>query len=231
VVAPGSHCPACGTPITPLQNVPVFSWLALRGRCAACGSPISARYPLVEAATCLLFVALAWAVGPAAPLLALLAMAACGVATAGIAADGFAVPRVLIVIGAASGVWLGVLGLVAHSPGRLGWAAVGAVAVTVVSVALGRTAGAGGHGDVGAAAVLATLAWDAGWLWAPAGVGVALCVAAVGLSARVGERAPERILPAGDTAAPGGPATGGRRTALSVVVGLGLLVVAAAVGA
>lgn len=48
VVRPGSRCPACGASIRPLDNVPVFSWLVLRGRCRACRAPIPARYPLVE---------------------------------------------------------------------------------------------------------------------------------------------------------------------------------------
>lgn len=55
-----SQCPHCSTPIRPWQNVPVLSWLALRGRCASCPAPISARYPLVELITALMFAALAW---------------------------------------------------------------------------------------------------------------------------------------------------------------------------
>jgi len=51
---PRSRCPGCETPIKPYDNVPVLSWLALRGKCRACGSRISPRYPLVEAATALL---------------------------------------------------------------------------------------------------------------------------------------------------------------------------------
>ena len=51
---PRSHCPGCDTPIKPYDNVPILSWLALRGKCRACGSGISLRYPLVEAATALL---------------------------------------------------------------------------------------------------------------------------------------------------------------------------------
>jgi leader peptidase (prepilin peptidase)/N-methyltransferase len=54
---PASHCPSCETPIKPYDNVPVLSWLLLRGRCRSCSEPISARYPLVEAATAALFVA------------------------------------------------------------------------------------------------------------------------------------------------------------------------------
>ncbi len=49
VVAPGSRCPACEVPIKPWDNLPVVSWLILRGRCRACHAAISARYPLVEA--------------------------------------------------------------------------------------------------------------------------------------------------------------------------------------
>jgi leader peptidase (prepilin peptidase) / N-methyltransferase len=49
LIAPGSHCPQCDTPIKPYDNVPVLGWLLLRARCRACGSRISARYPLVEA--------------------------------------------------------------------------------------------------------------------------------------------------------------------------------------
>jgi leader peptidase (prepilin peptidase)/N-methyltransferase len=57
LVRPRSQCPQCGTPIKPYDNVPVLSWLLLRGRCRNCGAPISARYPLVEAVTGALFVA------------------------------------------------------------------------------------------------------------------------------------------------------------------------------
>ncbi len=59
VVSPPSHCPACDAPIRWRQNVPIVSWLTLRGRCAACGTRISARYLTVELLTGLLAVALA----------------------------------------------------------------------------------------------------------------------------------------------------------------------------
>ncbi|MDP9346665.1 MAG: prepilin peptidase, partial [Actinomycetota bacterium] len=54
---PGSHCPSCDTPIKAYDNVPALSWLALGGRCRSCGGRISARYPIVEAATGLLWAA------------------------------------------------------------------------------------------------------------------------------------------------------------------------------
>lgn len=55
-----SHCPNCDAPVKPWQNVPVISWLALRGRCANCGTRISVRYPLVEIGTALAFGLVAW---------------------------------------------------------------------------------------------------------------------------------------------------------------------------
>jgi leader peptidase (prepilin peptidase)/N-methyltransferase len=55
VVSPRSACPACGTPIANRDNVPVLSWLLLRGKCRQCQAPISVQYPLVELATAALF--------------------------------------------------------------------------------------------------------------------------------------------------------------------------------
>ncbi len=55
---PGSHCPRCGHAIRWRDNVPIFGWLFLRGRCRDCRAPISSRYPLVEALTMSIFVAL-----------------------------------------------------------------------------------------------------------------------------------------------------------------------------
>jgi leader peptidase (prepilin peptidase) / N-methyltransferase len=57
LVSPGSRCPHCGADVKPYDNVPVVSWLVLRGRCRNCGGPISPRYPLVELATALVFAA------------------------------------------------------------------------------------------------------------------------------------------------------------------------------
>jgi leader peptidase (prepilin peptidase)/N-methyltransferase len=55
-VLPRSSCPSCGAAIRPRDNLPVLSWLLLRGRCRDCKAPISPRYPLIEAATAALFV-------------------------------------------------------------------------------------------------------------------------------------------------------------------------------
>ncbi len=59
LVHPRSACPSCGTPVRPVDNVPVLSWLALRGRCRGCAGAISARYPLVELGTGVLWIAVA----------------------------------------------------------------------------------------------------------------------------------------------------------------------------
>ncbi len=64
VVRPRSRCPRCGTGIRPIDNVPVLSYLLLRGRCRACRAPISLRYPAVEAANGLMYLGLASLLGP-----------------------------------------------------------------------------------------------------------------------------------------------------------------------
>lgn len=60
---PRSRCPSCGHQIRWFENIPLVSWLALRGKCAGCGTRISVRYPLVELATALLFAACGWRFG------------------------------------------------------------------------------------------------------------------------------------------------------------------------
>ncbi len=60
---PGSHCPRCKHRISPLENIPVISYLVLGGKCSECGATISPRYPLVEAGTAILSVIVAWYFG------------------------------------------------------------------------------------------------------------------------------------------------------------------------
>jgi leader peptidase (prepilin peptidase) / N-methyltransferase len=69
VVRPPSHCPGCDEPIRPWHNVPVLSFLLLRGRCAYCGTRISWRYPLVEISTAFLYLLLFWKYGFSAPFI------------------------------------------------------------------------------------------------------------------------------------------------------------------
>ncbi len=63
LLVPGSHCPACKTPLRIRDNLPLLSWFAARGRCAHCGAAISLRYPVVEALTALLSAYVAWRFG------------------------------------------------------------------------------------------------------------------------------------------------------------------------
>jgi leader peptidase (prepilin peptidase)/N-methyltransferase len=63
LVVPRSACPSCKAPITAVQNIPVLSYLVLKGRCAKCGARISARYPLIEVLTGILSAAVAWKFG------------------------------------------------------------------------------------------------------------------------------------------------------------------------
>jgi leader peptidase (prepilin peptidase) / N-methyltransferase len=67
LIVPRSACPACKAPITALQNIPVLSYLVLRGRCAQCAAHISLRYPIVEALTGILSATVAWKLGFAWP--------------------------------------------------------------------------------------------------------------------------------------------------------------------
>jgi len=95
VVRPRSHCPKCDEPITPRDDIPLVSWLVLRGRCRHCGNPISVRYPLVELACGLLFAGFAIRFGAHVELVAYLYLAAVGLALAMIDFDHKRLPDVL----------------------------------------------------------------------------------------------------------------------------------------
>ena len=97
LVAPASHCPGCDTPIRPWDNVPLFSWIFLRGRCRSCSERISPRYPLVELTTAVLFAGLALSYGLNDDLIALLPFAAMLIAVADIDLEHRIVPnRILL---------------------------------------------------------------------------------------------------------------------------------------
>jgi leader peptidase (prepilin peptidase)/N-methyltransferase len=96
LIRPGSHCPHCGAAVRPWQNVPVLSWLLLRGRCAGCRARISARYPLVELAAAALFVAVTARFGLAPELPAYLYLAAVSLALALIDLDVRRLPNSIV---------------------------------------------------------------------------------------------------------------------------------------
>ena len=87
IVLARSKCPKCGHHIRAIENIPVLSYLALRGKCAACKARISPRYPLVELATAILFVITIWHFGPTMQGLTALFLTAFLIALAGIDAD------------------------------------------------------------------------------------------------------------------------------------------------
>ena len=98
VVSPASACPQCRTPIRARDNIPLVSWLLLRGKCRDCTEPISARYPNVEAATGVLFAMVAWWSLHHAPALTpvLLYLCAAGVALFMIDLDCFRLPDAIV---------------------------------------------------------------------------------------------------------------------------------------
>jgi len=115
IVHPPSRCPHCGRGVRPFENVPVLSWLALRGRCAGCKSPISARYPAIELVTGVLFALLAFETGPHPMLGVWCVFAALLVAAAAIDAEHRIIPDEISLGGLAFG--LVVAPLVQHFEG------------------------------------------------------------------------------------------------------------------
>jgi len=96
LASPGSRCPSCGAPIAPYDNVPVLSWLLLRGRCRHCGASISPRYPIVELLTAVAFAAVVAVRGFDDDLLLELPFVACLIALAGIDLDHKLLPNKIV---------------------------------------------------------------------------------------------------------------------------------------
>jgi leader peptidase (prepilin peptidase) / N-methyltransferase len=96
LVSPGSRCPSCGSPIAPYDNVPIVSWLLLRGRCRRCGAPISPRYPFVELLTAVAFAAVVATSGFDDDLVLELPFVATLIALAGIDLDHKLLPNRIV---------------------------------------------------------------------------------------------------------------------------------------
>jgi len=96
LVVPRSQCPSCGALITAMQNIPVISYIFLRGRCASCHASISARYPLVELMTAVLAATCAWHFGPGWAALMAIALTIALVAIAMIDADTQLIPDSIV---------------------------------------------------------------------------------------------------------------------------------------
>jgi leader peptidase (prepilin peptidase)/N-methyltransferase len=96
IVRPRSACPNCQHPIGERDNIPVVSWIILRGRCRQCHSPISLRYPLVELSTGILFALTAWRLGTHVDLGAFLILDAALMALALIDLEHLLLPRSIV---------------------------------------------------------------------------------------------------------------------------------------
>jgi leader peptidase (prepilin peptidase)/N-methyltransferase len=195
LVRPASHCPSCGAGVKPYDNVPVLSWLLLRGRCRNCTSAISARYPLVEALVALLCVGVVLAGGSAATIVLSVAFILLLVPIALIDVEHRIIPNKLTALGAVLALTLGTALDPSGEPGRLiaGVAAGGALLVAALAYPGGM-----GMGDVKLAGVMGFFLGSA--------VAVAILVALLAgvlfgafLAARMGARAARK------TAVPFGP--------------------------
>ncbi|MBA2535037.1 MAG: prepilin peptidase, partial [Rubrobacter sp.] len=109
IVWPASHCPYCGEPIRPGDNVPLISYLLLRGRCRNCKESVSARYPAVEALTGLLFGAAAYEFGVSLDLLPALVLISALIALAVVDLEHRLLPNVIVGPAALAGLVLSIL--------------------------------------------------------------------------------------------------------------------------
>jgi leader peptidase (prepilin peptidase)/N-methyltransferase len=171
LIRPASACPHCDTAIRPRHNVPVLGWLMLRGRCASCAAPISVRYPIVEAVTAVLFVAVAAKFGLTLELPAYLYLAAIAVALAAIDLDVQRLPDSIVLPSYAVAVLL----LLPAAVFGAGWgaAARGLAAAAILYACyrcLAFIPNGMGFGDVKLAPLLG---FYLGWLgWSSVAVGV-----------------------------------------------------------
>ena len=174
LVSPGSACPKCGHPIRWWDNIPVLSWLILRGKCRDCGAPISRRYPAIELATGLMFAGVAsWLLAAIAPTLpfaasvvvaaAFLYLAAISIALTLIDLDTHKLPNAIVLPAYAVGlVLLGVASILSQDGEALIRAAIGMAAMFVAYLAMAFAYPGGmGLGDVKLAGVLGLFL---GWL-------------------------------------------------------------------
>jgi leader peptidase (prepilin peptidase)/N-methyltransferase len=176
VARPRSRCPSCGHVIAWYENLPIVSWLALRMRCSACKAPISARYPLVELVTALLFGAVAWRFGAQPLALLWCAFAATLLALALIDWDTTLLPDMLTLPLLWAGLLAAALGWTIPLNSALWGAAAGYLSLWLVyqlfKLATGKEGM--GHGDFKLLAALGA------WLGWPMLVPIILAASALG---------------------------------------------------
>ncbi|MGA7703529.1 MAG: prepilin peptidase, partial [Solirubrobacteraceae bacterium] len=135
LVRPASHCTSCGTAIKPYDNIPVLSWLLLRGRCRNCSAPISKRYPLVEALAALLCVGAVLAGGSPATIALNVAFILLLVPIALIDVEHRVIPNKLTALGAILALGLGTALDPSGEPARLIAGAVAGGALLIAALA------------------------------------------------------------------------------------------------
>jgi leader peptidase (prepilin peptidase)/N-methyltransferase len=151
LVKPGSHCPKCGAGVRPYDNIPVLSWLLLRGHCRSCREPISPRYPLVEAATGALCVAAVLALDTPVDVALAVVMILLVVPAALIDLEYQIIPNAITALGAVLAVAIGLALDPSGEPGRL---LAGVCAGGFLLVAVLAYPGGMGLGDVKFAGML-----------------------------------------------------------------------------
>src|SRR4051794_7933930 len=151
LVKPRSRCTSCGEEVRPYDNVPVLSWLLLRGRCRFCGTKISARYPAVELVTAVVFAAVAVVNGLNAELILSLPFAAMLIAVADIDLEHRIVPNKILLPMA---VWAIGAGAFVHLDALPEMLIAGAGAFTALLLAALAYPGGMGMGDVKLAGVM-----------------------------------------------------------------------------
>jgi leader peptidase (prepilin peptidase)/N-methyltransferase len=195
VVHPRSACPNCGHEISARENIPVVSWLMLRGKCSGCSAPISKRYPIVELAGAVAFVLVAiWAaptlsatttvpttVAAVLQLAAFLYLATITVALAIIDIETHRLPNVIVLPGYAVGVaLLGTAALLQGDVVALGRMAAGAGILFAFYLALAIISPRGmGLGDVKLAGLLGLFLGSLGWGQLAVGAGAAFVLGGV----------------------------------------------------
>jgi len=196
VVRPRSACPSCGTPIAERDNIPVVSWLLLRGKCRSCSNPISPRYPLVELLTAMLFAGAAVRFGYDWSLPAFLVLLAGLLSLAFTDLEHFLLPvRIVYPVGVLLAALLVGAAAMESSWSRLGVAtACGAVAFTIFFALNFANSKWMAFGDVRLAGVIGL---GLGWLGARiALLGFFLAFLLGSVSGHLFRPAPDRSLPA-----------------------------------
>ncbi|HKO57442.1 MAG TPA: prepilin peptidase [Thermoanaerobaculia bacterium] len=136
IVFPGSHCPHCNAPIRWFDNIPVLSWLVLRGRCRRCRQGIAVRYPLVELANALFWLGIYLRVGISIDFLPLAAIVSMTIVLIWIDLDVQLLPDVVNYPGIAIGLGVGALGMGNRYPDLM-------LSRSLIDSAIGIAAGAG----------------------------------------------------------------------------------------